>query len=698
MSAFDKLHPSVQHHVVNSLEWRSLRPLQERAIDPVLLGKNCLLLAPTAGGKTEAAVLPILSRMLSDDWRGLSVLYVCPIRALLNNLEHRLSFYAGLVGRTCGLWHGDVAQAAKSKTLSEPPDILLTTPESLEALLISRRTDRFFFFGSVRTIVVDEIHAFAGDDRGWHLLAILERIRHIAKKDMQRIGLSATIGNPEELLHWLAGSSSRESIIVAPPAAPPAEADVVIDFVGNLQNAAKVLKILHRGEKRLVFCDSRSRTEELATLLRTEGVSTFVSHSSLSAEQRRDAETAFREARDCVIVATSTLELGIDVGDLDHVIQLDAPGTVSSFLQRLGRTGRRTSTRRNCLFLATSRAALLQASALVMLWHEGYVEPLAPPPQPFNVVAQQLMTLVLQQGGIGRNAWREWLLSLLVPMQLTEDDVEGVLAYMLSQQILVQDGGVLGMGPEGERLYGGKNFMELLSVFDTPPVFAVFSGPRNLGSVHPLSFKRSDGEPAVLSLGGRAWQVTDLDFKHKTAHVVPSEYIGRSHWLGESQPLSYEMCQAVRRILLGGGSKGEWSKRAAAEIDQAREEANCVAQDALVIEVEKEKGRTVWWTFAGLIANSQLAGALTPWPSRADNLSITLSEAVPPVTFRRQLEVGSSGIQPSRLDQEDLVKFRECLPVPLLTQMQENRSSDKQAVDASRHASMIFRERCGVLP
>ena len=692
MSAFDKLHPSVQHHVVNSLAWRSLRPLQERAIDPVLSGKNCLLLAPTAGGKTEAAVLPLLSQMLSEDWRGLSVLYVCPIRALLNNLEHRLSFYAGLVGRTCGLWHGDVAQAAKSKTLAEPPDILLTTPESLEALLISRRTDRFFFFGSVRTIVVDEIHAFAGDDRGWHLLAVLERIRHITKQDVQRIGLSATIGNPEKLLHWLACDSGRESIIVAPPAAPPAEADVAIDFVGSLQNAAKVLKILHRGEKRLVFCDSRARTEELATLLRSEGVPTFVSHSSLSAEQRRDAETAFREARDCVIVATSTLELGIDVGDLDHVIQLDAPGTVSSFLQRLGRTGRRTGTRRNCLFLATSRAALLQASALVLLWREGYVEPLAPPPQPLHVVAQQLMTLVLQQGGIGRSAWKEWLLNLLVPMQISEDDVERVLAHMLSRQILVQDGGILGMGPEGERLYGGKNFMKLLSVFDTPPVFTVFSGPRNLGSVHPLSFKQSDGEPAVLSLGGCAWQVTNVDFKHKTAHVVPSEYFGRSRWLGESQPLSYQMCQAVRRILLGGGSKREWSKRAAVEIDQALDEVNCVAHDGLVVEVDKENGRTVWWTFAGLLANSQLAGPFTSCGSRTDNLSITLSEAVDPVTFRRQPEISSVGMEPSRSGQEDVVKFQECVPPQLLTQMQANRSSDPQAFEACRTATMIFRE------
>lgn len=693
MSAFDKLHPSVQHHVVNSLEWRSLRPLQERAIDPVLSGKNCLLLAPTAGGKTEAAVLPILSRMLSEDWRGLSVLYVCPIRALLNNLEQRLSFYAGLVGRTCGLWHGDVAQAAKSKTLSDPPDILLTTPESLEALLISRRTDRFFFFGSVRTIVVDEIHAFAGDDRGWHLLAVVERIRHIAKQDMQRIGLSATIGNPKELLHWLAGDSSRESIIVAPPTSPLAEADVAIDFVGNLQNAAKVLKTLYKGEKRLVFCDSRARTEELATLLRSEDVPTFVSHSSLSAEQRRDAETAFREARDCVIVATSTLELGIDVGDLDHVIQLDAPGTVSSFLQRLGRTGRRAGTRRNCLFLATSRAALLQASALVVLWREGYIEPLAPPPQPLHVIAQQLMALVLQQGGIGLNTWREWLLNLLAPMQITESDVESVLAHMLSRQILVQDGGILGMGPEGERLYGGKNFMELLSVFDTPPVFTVFSGPRNLGSVHPLSFRRSDGEPAVLSLGGRAWQITDIDFKHKTAHVVPSEYIGRSRWLGESQPLSYEMCQAVRRILLGGEPKQDWSRRAAAEIKQVLEETSCVAQNGLVVEVEKDKNRTVWWTFAGLLANSQLAGAFTPCRSRQDNLSITIGEALLAPDLQKQLDVAAAGLEPPKLEHTDEVKFQECVPSQLLAQMRESRSSDLRVVKATLDTKLIFRDR-----
>src|SRR5271163_1227057 len=251
---FDRLHPSIQHHVVNSLGWRDLRPLQQRSIGPILDGEHCLLIAPTAGGKTEAAILPVLSRMLSESWSGLSVLYVCPIRALLNNLEERLSSYCSLVGRRCGLWHGDVGQASRSEILRDPPDILLTTPESLEAMLISRRTDLKYMFGSLRAVIIDEVHAFAGDDRGWHLLAVLERIAHLAGRQPQRIGLSATIGNPEEILGWMTRRSSS-SCVISPHAGLAVEPDVQLDYVGSIENAAFVVSQLHRGEKRLVFCD-----------------------------------------------------------------------------------------------------------------------------------------------------------------------------------------------------------------------------------------------------------------------------------------------------------------------------------------------------------------------------------------------------------------------------------------------------------
>ena len=271
----------------------------------------------------------------------------------------------------------------------------------------SIRHDRLF--AGVRAVVVDEVHAFARDDRGWHLLALLQRIGRLAGRDLQRIGLSATVGNEDDLLAWLSAGSDRPRRVIRPPAVPEPPPEVQLDYVGHLDNAATVIAALHRGEKRLVFCDSRARVEQLAAELRLRRVETFVSHSSLGLDERRQAERAFAQGRDCVIVATSALELGIDVGDLDRVIQIDAPGAVSSFLQRMGRTGRRPGMARNCLFLATSDEGLLRAAGLVDLWAAGFVEPAVPPPEPLHILAQQLLALALQERGIGRSEWLDWV-------------------------------------------------------------------------------------------------------------------------------------------------------------------------------------------------------------------------------------------------------------------------------------------------
>ena len=193
------------------------------------------------------------------------------------------------------------------------------------------------------------------------------------------MGLSATVGNPDELLEWQVGSSRGPRLVVSAPQAAR-EADVQLDYVGSTENAATVIARLHQGEKRLVFCDSRARVEELAAGLVRRNVNTFVSHSSLSVDQRRRAEEAFASASDCVIVATSTLELGIDVGDQNRVIQIDAPTSVASFLQRLGRTGRREGTTANCLFLATAPDSFVRAAGLTRLWKDQFVEPVMPPP------------------------------------------------------------------------------------------------------------------------------------------------------------------------------------------------------------------------------------------------------------------------------------------------------------------------------
>ena len=608
MSPFERLHPAVQHHIVNSLGWRALRPLQEAAIEPVLSGEHALLLAPTAGGKTEAAVLPIFSRMLTEDWRGLSVVYVCPIKALLNNLEERLRRYAGLLGRRVAVWHGDVSQGERARTAREPPDLLLATPESLEVVLVSRRVDHRTFFRNVQAFVIDEIHAFAGDDRGWHLIGLLDRLSHLSGRSPQRLGLSATVGNAEALLDWLVAGRDGARRVVAPEAGIVAEADVQIDFVGNLANAAIVISRLHRGEKRLVFCDSRSQVESLAVELRARSVRTFVSHSSLSVDARRQAESAFASGDDCVIVATSTLELGIDVGDLDRVIQIDAPNRVSSFLQRLGRTGRRKGTDRNCLLLATTDDALLRAVALVELWRSGFVEPIEPPPLPYHVLAQQLLALSLQECGVGQGTWMEWVPGLLSGSEIPGEEVEALVRYMLGEGVLFEDGGVLGIGTEGEGRYGLKNFLELFSIFTSPPLFTVLHGRTEIGQVHQLTFQAGDGGPKTLALGGRHWSVKHVDWDRRQAFVEPTELRGRSRWLGAGQPLSFALCQAIKGVLAAEEPIERLSRRARDRLQEAREDHPWVSGGETSLVMDQSASR--WWTFAGSLVNACFADAL----------------------------------------------------------------------------------------
>lgn len=263
---------------------------------------------------------------------------------------------------------------------------------------------------------------------------------------------------------------------VIAPANGIAAPEIQVDYVGTLENAAIVISSLHRGEKLLVFCDSRSRVEQIAAALRSHGVETFLSHSSLSVDQRRLAEAAFSQASNCVIVATSTLELGIDVGNLDRIIQIDCPSKVASFLQRIGRTGRRPGTRRNCPFLATSLPALHRTIALVALWESGFVEPISPPPAPYHILTQQLLALILQENGLGTQGLLHWLGRIPFVRELPKLEYMDLLQHLERNGVLVNDQGILGLGPTAEADYGYRYFSELLSVFTTPPVFTVFHG------------------------------------------------------------------------------------------------------------------------------------------------------------------------------------------------------------------------------
>jgi ATP-dependent Lhr-like helicase len=224
-----------------------------------------------------------------------------------------------------------------------------------------------------------------------------------------------------------------------------------------------------------------------------------------------------------VIVATSTLELGLDVGDLDRIVQIDAPFSVSSFLQRLGRTGRREGLGRNTLFLATDNESFLRACAITRLWRDGYVEPIQPPALPYHVLAQQLLALVLQEGRVGHRLWPEWIGSMPAFAAMSDHDREAVLAHMVAEGWLFDDQGMLSIGPEAERSLGWRNFVELTGLVTSDPEIVVRYGQTEVGRVHPVSFHSGEAGYEPILLGGRSWQVTRIDCRGAlpTSSLIP---------------------------------------------------------------------------------------------------------------------------------------------------------------------------------
>ncbi|WP_053743753.1 DEAD/DEAH box helicase [Streptomyces sp. NRRL WC-3618] len=675
MSGIDDLDPALIHHIVNTLGWPGLRLLQEQAIDPLLAGEDAVLLAPTAGGKTEAASFPLLSRMTAERWSGTSVLYVCPLKALLNNLLPRLETYTGWLGRTAALWHGDINATVRKRILTQRPDILLTTPESLEAMLVSANVDHRTFFSGLKAIVVDEVHAFAGDDRGWHLLAVLERMQRIVGRPIQRIGLSATVGNPAELLHWLQGAEvgKRPARVIAPhldvrpvsgsSSVPPG--DIQLDYVGSLDNAATVIAALHQGEKRLVFCESRRLVEELGEKLRAKGITTFLSHASLSVDERRRAEEAFAEARDCVIVSTSTLELGIDVGDLDRVIQIDAPATVASFLQRLGRTGRRAGSTRNCLFLTLDESGLLAAAALLLQWSRGWVEPVVAPPEPRHIVAQQILALCLQEHQIGDRLWQEWWAGLGPFGQ----SAEPIVRHLVDEGYLDQDGGMLFIGPEAERRFGHRHFMNLTAVFTAAPEFTVLSGLTEIGRTDPSLLTESIQGPRRLLLAGRSWQVTYIDWNRRRCFVEPVDSGGKAKWsgMGFIRPTSYELTRAARDVLLGTDPQVQLTGRSRGCLTEARHRLLEYVRPTGTLIVREPNGDFRWWTWAGHRANATLAatlGNLADPAQRINDCWIRLSTDLTPTVWKQTVADAASQLCLPTVHEQALkgLKFSTALP------------------------------------
>lgn len=672
MAGLERLHPHLQHAIIHDLGWRSLRPVQQQTIDAVLDGCNAVVLAPTAGGKTEAAIFPLLSRVLTEELKPVSVLYVCPIRALLNNQEERLRSYARMVGLEVFKWHGDVSDSRKKTFRVTPAHILMTTPESLEVMMISARTDARALFGGLSAVVIDEVHAFAGDDRGAHLASLLERLGAFCGRDIQRIGLSATVGNPHVIGEWLQGSSRRPFRLVDPPRPKP-DRDLRLDLCADIGEASAGIGQLARGKKSLVFVESRSKAEKVAHALGGTGVDVFIHHSSVSRSDRAIAEEQFAQGQNTAIVCTSTMELGIDIGDLDQVIQVDAPATVASFLQRLGRTGRRQNTRANCTFFCLSAESLLQSIALLRLAQTGWVEDVRPAAHAMHVLAHQVMALILQEGGLSRHKLRPWIETAYPFSSIREERLQELISTMLERDILYEADGLLSLGRRGEKLYGRKNFFELYAVFTAPPVMRVQHGKEDVGYIQALFVSMHDRNRGPLSfrLSGRPWEVAQVDWSKSVLHVRPADHGRVPNWLGLPGVLSATLSQTMMDVLLREGDESAWlSNVAASELASMRESYGGLLE-AGSAPLEDHPEGVQWHTFAGGAVNRLLASGLEAKTAKkwvAGNLSIRCKDAaitaaseaiqtLPEVNWERTAANAAREMARGMLS-----KFQPCLP------------------------------------
>lgn len=476
--------------------WPALWPLQDEAITAILGTDGHVLIAgDTASGKTEAAFLPVLSLPAAD--AGFTVLYVSPLRALLNDQWERLRALGAYAGVSAHLWHSDVARSRKARSEEQPAGILLTTPESIEALCIHRALHLPSFFGGLRFIVLDELHTFLGTGRGAQLHSLLRRIGRYCATPPRRIGLSATVGDREAASAFLghpctvcAGAGPKKGLRLHLRYAP--DGDVTGDVFA-----------LTRGRKALVFCNSRARVESTTHALnRMAGADSayLPHHGSLHTRERTHAESALRAAA-ASIVCTSTLELGIDVGAVDLVVQVDCTHSVAALRQRLGRSGRGPGRDRTGQIYATGEAALVEAVAVVELMRRGWVEPPEETGVPYDVLWQQALSEAVERGGLTATD------AAAVPAPL--------LTHMLAEDHLAPAADRLVAGAEGARLVHRPDFC---AVFQAEATYEVASGPRVLGRLQPLPLYHP-GTPLIFA--GRVWTIVRLDHGRRRIEVEP---------------------------------------------------------------------------------------------------------------------------------------------------------------------------------
>ncbi|MFF2907757.1 DEAD/DEAH box helicase [Paenibacillus sp. NPDC057934] len=593
---FYRLAPFIKEFIYNN-RWETLREAQVDACRVLFETPNHLLIASgTASGKTEAAFFPALTELYERPSDSVGILYIAPLKALINDQFTRLNDLLREGGIPVWHWHGDVPQAEKTKLMQKPSGVLQITPESLEGLLMNRPNAIPALFNDLRFIVIDEVHAFMGGDRGIQVLSQLARISRMAGCSPRRIGLSATLSDYDSVTRWLAAGTRQPVEISAPQGGRKLRLSVEHFSFPDARDekGAEQLELARQSyfdyiydythlKKALIFTNSRTDAESAILEMRRIAAKRgerdvfHVHHGSISALLREETEAALRQGPGpAVAAATLTLELGIDLGELERVIQLGAPYSCASFVQRLGRSGRRGDAASEMIFVTPEEEdeeaqlparmpwSLLRAIAVIELYvREKWVEPLVVRKLPVGLLYHQTMSILKSMGEAEPEDLKEAVLSLPSFSEIVPEDYDAFIEYMLGMgQIEKMEEGSLLIGLAGEKIVNNFRFY---AVFKDDEEHVVYNGTEEIGSITTVP------PPGYcFTLAGKLWKVEEVDNRHKAVYVKTSRGKVDTLWLGAGGDVHTRIMTKIREVLGDTALYPYLAPSAAARLERAR--------------------------------------------------------------------------------------------------------------------------------
>lgn len=558
----DRLHSKLLT-LIKEKGWDELTPVQKQTLSPILQGHNTLVIAPTGYGKTEAALLPIFNLMLYENIKPVSVLYITPLKALINDITLRIEWWSNKLGFLVSRKHGEVPQKEKSYRLKKAPHILVTTPEGLE-IDLDWATRFREYYKNLKWIIVDEVHELVSSKRGAQLSILLERLKDFIGYDFQRIALSATVNNEELVAKLIFGSSNRNYDIIRVNSTKTL--DVKISRISNdkdvWESAAK--SILSKVEKpTLLFTNSRFTTERLhEELEKLKAKDIYVHHSSISKEEKLKVEESLRSGKANLVICTRTLELGIHIGDIKKVILYRPPPSVSSLLQRLGRSGHAVNSISRGEILCLYDFDVLEGLALYRLAKEGKLEkPLIFPY--FDVIAREIIGLALQYDEIEMDRIYQIIKSSYYYKNLSEDKIFELVHYLAKREVIKIENNKIKLGKaffkiwrfdKDNKISWAKEFSEFFSFINADDTFSIRFESTPVGEIDAIYVYRHLRNNDVIRIGGKIWKITSIDFNKHLINVIPSNNgegeipIWKGDNISKSSLLTYELPNVINEM------------------------------------------------------------------------------------------------------------------------------------------------------